>query len=155
MTAEPFNAKLILTVGLPGSGKSVWARQQVIDDNGLAARYPKVLVVERDLIRLELTGDMRNHAREMEVTRIAQERVGAALWEGCAVIVSDTNLKPRYRNEWMGLAGRLGASVEVKSFLHVPLEVCIERDAARPNPVGEAVIRRMHKYLLDSGQLPL
>lgn len=147
MTADPFAAKLILTIGLPGSGKSTWAREY-------AVQRPPAIIVERDAARYLLTGDVRDHSQEPAVSAYCREQVIEGLCSGLTVLVSDTNLKPRYRNEWMGLAGRCGASVEIKSFLHVPLETCIERDAARPNPVGEDVIRKMHKYLLDSGQLP-
>jgi predicted kinase len=153
MTAVPLTGKLVLTIGLPGSGKSTWAQEQsqrwhagVILDQGL-------WIIERDSVREELTGSQRDHSQEAEVTRIARTRAADGLRRGYTVIIADTNLKPRYRNEWMGLAGELGASVQIESFLAVPLGTCIERDSLRPDPVGEDVIRRMHQYLLDSGQL--
>jgi len=125
---------LILTIGLPGSGKSTWARQQ-----------PDAVVIERDAIREELTGDMRNHTQEPRVTRVANERVFAALDAGKTVIVADTNLRSKYRKAWHHAARQAGAEYSEQSFLHVPVSVCIERDAQRPNPVGEEVIRRMHQ----------
>lgn len=37
--------------------------------------------------------------------------------------------------------------IEVKDFFHIPLQVCIERDAQRENPIGAEVIRRTYnKY---------
>lgn len=125
------SAKLILTIGLPGSGKSYWAERQ------------GVIVVNRDEIRKELTGDDRNHQHEAEVTDIAYTRVVYALREGHTVIVSDTNLRAKYRRNWRTLAQRYNAIYEEKSFLDVPIELCIERDAQRPNPVGEEIIRSM------------
>lgn len=128
--------KLTLTIGLPGSGKSTWAYAQ-----------PLALVVERDEIREELTGDRRDHTREVEVSHIARMRVIAGLRLGFHVIVSDTNLKGRYRRQWERIAREVGAPYEEVSFLHVPVETCIARDAERPNPVGRDVIERMASSL--------
>ena len=37
--------------------------------------------------------------------------------------------------------------VEIKDFFHVSLQVCIDRDAQRENPIGEQVIRNTYnKY---------
>ena len=55
-------SKLILTIGLPGSGKSTWAQEQ-------AATGLVDLVTERDIIREQLTGDRRNHTQALRVTR--------------------------------------------------------------------------------------
>lgn len=123
---------LILTVGVPGSGKSFWAAQQ-----------QGAVIVNRDEIRKELTGDERNHQHEMEVTDVAYMRVRTGLESGQTVIVSDTNLKAKYRRNWRSLAQQTGSTYEEKSFLDVPLQLCIERDAQRTSPVGEAIIRTM------------
>jgi predicted kinase len=146
MTAVPFVGKLILTIGLPGSGKSWWAAEQV-------ERDPSIVRVERDVARLFVTGSMRDHSQEILVTNLCRSTIEEALRSGKTVIVSDTNLKPRYRNELYGLAGKCGSQIQEVSFLHVPLATCIERDALRSDPVGAEVIGQMHKYLLDSHQL--
>lgn len=37
--------------------------------------------------------------------------------------------------------------IEIKDFFHIPLQVCIDRDAQRENPIGEKVIRNtFNKY---------
>lgn len=127
------SARLILTIGLPGSGKSYWAAQQ------------DAVVVNRDEIRFQLTGDERNHNHEMEVTDIGYMRVREGLRAGKTVIVSDTNLKAKYRRNWRTIAQQENAVYEEKSFLDVPVELCIERDAQRTSPVGEEIIRRMNE----------
>lgn len=130
--------QLILTIGLPGSGKSTWAREE-------AALGGYIDIVERDQIREELTGDAQNHTREAYVTSVANQRVCNALAAGNSVIVANTNLRAKYRRQWAKIAEEYGAAYREVSFLHVPVDVCIERDAQRPNPVGEEVIRRMHQ----------
>lgn len=135
--------KLILTVGIPGSGKSTWARETAAERYGL---WGGLLVLERDEIRRELTGDIRNHSREVEVTRIQHDRAREALLRGVNVVIADTNLKSKYRQPWARLAAETGAEYVVH-VIDTPLEVCVERDAQRPNPVGREVIERMHTLL--------
>jgi predicted kinase len=130
---------LYVTIGPPGSGKTTWAKDFQRSTPG------RPLIVERDMIREELTGSTQNFTREVEVTRIAQDRVRTALGFGMTVIVSDTNLRAKYRKAWKKLAESAGTQYDEVSFLDVPIEVCIERDAAREHPVGEEVIRRMDK----------
>jgi predicted kinase len=127
--------KLILTIGLPGSGKSTWALSQVSAEN-------KVVVIERDQIRRQLTGSARDHSHEMRVTAIQREDANTALSVGWTVIISDTNLRAKYRREWFNIAQQHGAEYEEVRF-DTDIEECIRRDAARDQPVGEEIIRRM------------
>jgi predicted kinase len=126
--------KLTLTIGLPGSGKSTWAKAQKDAQR-----------MERDMIRYALTGDRRDHSREGEVTRLHREGVRSMLDAGMHVIVSDTNLRARYRKQWRTLAEEVGADYDEVSFMDVPVETCIERDALRPDPVGQDIIKKMHE----------
>jgi len=130
-------AHLILTIGLPGSGKSFWADAQV------AADPENTIKVERDEIRERVTGDRRNHTQEMEVTDVCFYLVREGLRSGKTVIVSDTNLRAKYRKQWRSMAQATGATYEERSFLDVPVELCRERNAARPDPVPDEVIDRM------------
>ena len=132
------SGRLTVTVGLPGSGKSTWAQAQ-----------PGAVIIERDIIRHELTGDARNHSAEGRVTGIARARVHGALAEGKYVIVSDTNLAAKTRRQWKTLAESLDAVYDELYFVDVALEVCIERDARREHPVGADVIRSMHQRYLS------
>ena len=137
--------KLILTVGICGSGKSYWADQQT------AADPIGTIKIERDEIRYRLTGDRRDHTHEMEVTDIAHVLCLEALRDGMTVIVADTNLIGKYRKGWRDYARMTNSTYEEVSFLDVPLGVCLERNAARPDPVPEDVIRRMAKTVQIRG----
>lgn len=62
------------------------------------------------------------------------------------VIVDNTNLSERSVRDLEKIALASGARFDVDdTFLSVPADVCIARDAQRSAPVGEAVIRRMEK----------
>ena len=140
--------ELILTIGVPGSGKSTWARGEADWNNRVLFDTPTI-VVERDEIRHHLTGDHQNFRHEAEVTRIAEDRARVALSQGTTVIVADTNLRAKYRRRWAKMAEQCGASYREVVF-DTPLDVCLARDAARDKPVGEEVIRRMHEQFLTT-----
>jgi predicted kinase len=141
-------ATLVVTLGLPGSGKSTMAAAWVDEDKAGRAR------VNRDLLRIMLHGGrLGTDAQEEMVTEVQNAGVFALLCRGVDVVVDDTNLRPGVVTTWRGLAARAGARVEIWDLTVVPLEECIRRDAQRTGParVGEAVIRDMHaRYLAGS-----
>lgn len=129
--------KVYITVGLPASGKSTWARQY-------QKEHEDTLILNRDSLRLMLGGKwtpkyeeiVKNIEMYALVTCLQLQKKGT-------VIVDDTNLNPTTLNSLLKICREQEAEAEIKSFLHVsPLE-CIERDSHRENPVGEATIRRM------------
>ena len=71
------------------------------------------------------------------------------------IIIDDMNLNPRaidYIIKAVNLFNKVLKSknkykIEFKDFTNVPLNVCIERDSKRENPLGEKVIRDIfNKY---------
>lgn len=135
-------AKLTIVRGLPGSGKTTWAKAQ-----------PDAWRVNRDDIRAMYTGvwDYGHNSMENLVTVLQKQLIVELLVRGVHVIVDDTNLDWRHVQMLIGLARSVrdvSVQVEVKEFLHVPVEECIRRDAARLNPVGSDVITGMYiKYM--------
>jgi predicted kinase len=136
---------LTITRGLPGSGKTTWARQQV-----------GAVRVNRDDLRRMLHGQYLGYARaEAQVTLAHRALVAALLAAGVNVICDDTNLSATVVRELRALAGTTGADVVVKDFTDVSIEVCLARDADRPGDtrVGEEAIRAMHRrYLANRAQ---
>lgn len=135
-------AKLTIARGLPGSGKTTWAKAQ-----------PDAWRVNRDDIRAQYTGvwDFNNNLLENLVTLLQKQMITELLGRGLHVIVDDTNLDWRHVQALVGLARGIRdvvVDIDVKEFLHVPVEECIRRDAARLNPVGSDVITGMYiKYM--------
>jgi predicted kinase len=130
-------ATLTITRGLPGSGKTTWARQQV-----------GAVRVSRDDLRRMLHGRHLGYARaEAQVTIGHRALVSALLGAGVNVICDDTNLSATVVRELRALATKAGAEVVIQDFTGVPIAVCLARDAARPDDarVGEEVIRDMHR----------
>lgn len=131
--------QLIITKGLPASGKSTWAKAWVLED-------PKGRVrVNRDDIR-RMLGPYWVPTREILITRIENRMVTEALLNQYSVVVDATNFKG---NKWQSKAMACNAQYELKDFTDVSPEVCIERDSKRgEESVGKDVIIGMYnKYL--------
>jgi predicted kinase len=140
--------RLLITRGLPASGKTTFARKL----------QPRVIRVNRDDLRLMLHGRrLFTETAEGQVTHIQRMAVEALLAQRADVIVDDTNLRGSTVREWAVLAARFGASFEVHDLTEVPLDECLRRDAARPPDVrvGERNIRRMHDRYIAGRNLPL
>lgn len=147
---------LTITRGLPGSGKSTWARAYVAEDPAGRAR------VNRDDLRGMLHDgvfvktefdDSRQWLRrgtESAVQSIRDATVRKLLQRGLHVVCDDTNLPNGVAEHLAKIAAQVGAYFAVQDFRDVPLEVCLERNAARGGQaqVAEDVIREMHgKYI--------
>lgn len=133
--------KIIITKGLPASGKSTWAKQYV-------AENPDFVIVEKDQIRKDdrLFKDGQYVHKRGDESIVLKERdrlIRQALQSGKSVISSDTNLVQKHTTQLTNIARQNNATTEVVTFLDVPLKELIDRDARREDSVGEQVIRRM------------
>ena len=131
-------AKLIMTRGLPGSGKSTWARSQ----KGFC-------VIEKDQIRKDLESVGWTWSQHGEKTVLANQagRIIFMLKEGINVIAADTNFGS-HEARLANIAKECGAEFSVRDFTDVPVEVCIQRNAGREKPVPEKAIWDMYtKYV--------
>lgn len=145
---------LWITRGLPASGKTTWALAKVA-----ASGAGQVVRLNRDDLRAMMYGPGYRrpvHAAETAVTQVQQGPIGELLRAGRDVIVDDTNLRAKHVRVFLQLAAAVDAPVEVVDFLDVPVEECVRRDALRPAPVGEDVIREMAgKFLHGRAGLPV
>jgi len=136
--------KLILTKGLPASGKTTWANEQVVGSNG------KIINVNKDDLRAMLHAGKGSKYRESFVIEVQETLTKLAFEAGHDVIWSDTNLNPIHENR----ARTLSDCVEIVDFTDVSLEKCIMRDHLRANPVGEKAIRdQYNKWLRKEPEL--
>jgi predicted kinase len=127
--------KVIVLVGLPGAGKSTWARAQ-----GAA-------VLSSDEMRLLLAGDEKDQTIHARVFAAMRYLLRQRLELGAGPTILDaTNLRRRDRKPWLKLAAAFSAAAEAVYF-DVPLAVCLERNAARVRVVPPEVIRAMHADL--------
>lgn len=133
--------KMVLTRGLPASGKTTWATlwaQRDSDNRRL---------VSRDDIRPSVgaaPGSVGTTEEENLVTSLQRHLLRSYLRAGRDVVVADTNLRRRSAKSLVefALTIRPDLTVEVQDF-HADLDDLIVRDASRPNAVGEGTLRTM------------
>lgn len=132
----------ILPVGIPGSGKSTWAREWVAEDKFNRCR------VNNDDIRSMLNGGEYAKGYETMVGHMREALVKAAFAANKSVVIDNLNITPKHFKDAVKWARASGKEVCVfeKAF-YCELDVAIERDSKREGSarVGEKVVRHWHK----------
>ena len=136
-------SKLIITRGLPASGKSTWAKQWVLEDPEHRVR------INQDDIRLML-GKYWVPSREKLVQEIQFDAIIEALSREFDVVIDNTNLNNKVLDQFNRLIRTFeDYEIEYKDFFDTPLSVCIERDKNRDLQVTEKVIRSFYNNYKD------
>lgn len=134
--------RIILCRGIQGSGKSTWAKQWVLEDPEHRVRF------NNDDIR-NMLGKYWVPSRERIVTEIKKDFMINAMELGYDIVIDNMNLNSNevtYYKDLAASTSRLISPyvVEFKDFF-IPLEMCIERDSKRENPIGEEIIRATYE----------
>lgn len=137
--------KIVVTVGISGSGKSTFAHEQ------WKANPTGVVVVNRDKIRELLFSYSEESIQEYykrpdlnklekQVTKYEDTLINEALCEDKTVIVDATHLEKKYltRFEYWNVL------VEYKYF-NIPREVAALRDSNRTRKVGAEIIKKQYE----------
>lgn len=140
--------KIIILQGLPGSGKSTYAKE-LIDKN--PGKYKRV---NKDDLRAMIDNGKYSKANEKFVLEMRDAFVDLALINGYDVIVDDTNFEWKHVERMFELAEINEAEVEIKK-IETDLNECIKRDLKRHNSVGEKVIKSMYnRYVVKQADAP-
>jgi predicted kinase len=133
---------IIMTRGLPGSGKSTWAQDQVKKHPG------QYKIIANDDLRNMMDNGRYSRQNEKFMLSCRDNLIALALDEGFIPIVDATHLNPIHINHIQGLWSEQGVEITTQDFTDVPIEVCIERDLHRMHSVGEKVIRQHYNKWL-------
>src|ERR1035441_6375803 len=126
--------RIVVLVGLPGSGKSTYLEQLGV--SGLSSDGIRKLLADDET-------DQTIHVRVFQTLRYLLEQ---RLAIGRAVTYIDaTNLTPEERGPYLAIGRAWECDVEAV-FFDVPVEVCLARNAGRPRVVpGEALAKMAAK----------
>lgn len=129
--------RLIVLVGVPGSGKSTYA----INKYKLGSN--NVVWLSSDAFREQLYGDEACQNNPGKVFEVMQQEAVNALNKGYDVIYDATNIT---RKDRAGILEKVPKHVQKCCVvIWAPIEICIERDKARKRTVGKEVIDKMLK----------
>jgi predicted kinase len=134
--------KLIVGVGIPGSGKTAIFKK-------FAAKHEYSYICPDD-IREELTGDASDQSQNAAVWNKAKERLQEFLKENKTVVFDATFADPEQRKEFLTFAGENGAVNIQGVYVSVSLEIAKERNQKRERKVPEHVLERMKNEFQNS-----
>ena len=127
---------LFVTIGLPASGKSTWAKDCQDQD------FKNIIIVSTDRIRAHLYGDERIQGDGNDVFDRAYSILKVVGENGYNAIFDATNLMKKYRKRIFKELREFYDHIFAVYF-DVPTQECIERDEKRERKVGEDVIMNM------------
>ncbi len=126
----------MLTVGLPGSGKSTSLARLGV--NAISSDEIRRLIIDDP-------HDQTINARVFSIVRyLVRQRIAVGR---AATYVDATHLTPWERRPYVKMAQRYGCKLDALYF-DVPLDVCIERNRGRQPMVPEDAIRAMARRLI-------
>ncbi len=126
---------VVLTIGLPGSGKSTWYKRR-----GITPLSSDLL---RTILFDNITEQRYQHLVFSTLRSLLRARLIAKMpWN----YVDATNLSPHERKQWIKMAKGFGYEVQAV-FFDVPVEVCMDRNRRRERMVPEDVMQRMASKL--------
>lgn len=123
--------KLVVLVGLPGSGKSTWLQERGLD------------ALSSDAVRRMLTGDETDQSVNRLVFQTLRVMARARKEAGAEVTYIDSTALARWeRRCWVRFAELNACEVEAL-FFDVPVEECLRRNRLRERMVPEEALLRM------------
>lgn len=139
MTNKLTISKLIILRGIPGSGKSTYAKKCCKDDNF-------ILRVNRDDIREMMGYSFNNFDNDIEsvITKMQNVMIRESLKNGKTVIVDNLNLKQSYVNDLNTIAEEVGNVWVHEKYFNVTLEEALRNNRLRGTTVAESVIEKLY-----------
>lgn len=132
------NKELIMLIGLPGSGKSTWAKEY-------KEKNDNVIIVSSDAIRDELGLENTKEHNKICFDEV-EKRTIKGMKNGFKVIVDATNLNYKKRMGFLKCVCPKNEEVIAEAVvISTSYENCLKRNSERDRVVPEEVIKRMRE----------
>lgn len=135
-----------MTVGIPASGKTTWARQKLREEN-------RIKRVCKDDLRDMLDNGEFSMKNERYIVDMRNEMVESALLRGYDVIVDDTNFSDDHWRDMCNTAKRVGNVKVTEIYFDISLKEAKRRNEKRDEEerVPEHIIENMFKKHVRGG----
>ncbi|MET9487928.1 polynucleotide kinase-phosphatase [Nocardia sp. NPDC006630] len=132
---------LVVLIGSTGSGKSTFAHKH----------FPSTAVLSSDAYRGIVSDDESDQSATADAFALLHHVAGVRLRRGLRTVVDATNVQPKARQQLIELA-RAHDVLPVAIVLDVPDQICVERNAGRPDraDLGPHVVARHSRDLRRS-----
>jgi predicted kinase len=147
-----------ITVGLPASGKTTWAKEFVENQNQNKSDNDPTRMdrinnddIRKAIYEFEMQGNQTWTPKiESRVREIREALISAHADLRSDVVLDNTHLNPKTLKQITDFCESKGYEIKIVDFCHVPLEECIRRDSLRNTnqKVGEKVIMNMYNAFL-------
>lgn len=140
--------ELILVIGLPGSGKSTWVRNNFLYDRLYRGG---ITMLSSDDVRKQLFKDENDQTHNEEVFQYIKDTAVSKLELGHKVIIDATNLTRKSRKAITDYVEQKISGFYDFGYIRfvviaTPYFKCLENNRKRSRQVPEEVITRMYKY---------
>jgi predicted kinase len=134
--------KVVVLTGIPGSGKSTWAKAEVAKDPANWVR------INNDDLRAMMNGSVWSQEYEKMITDLRKHILRDALKRGKSVIIDNLNINKRHWEETCQIAKSVNADIQVfEKVFFVELAEAMERNAKREGAarVPDDVVKKWFK----------
>ena len=130
------NGHLIVTVGIPGAGKTTWVERA----------FGNVPIVSTDRLRSVLLGDVNDQSRNDMIIGRSIAAAESIVSAGGTVVYDATNTS-HDRRELIRRAIRRSGVRSTMVYFDTSLDEALRRNTVRPRAVPDEVIRRFYRRL--------
>lgn len=136
-------AKMIMLIGLPGSGKSTYATRY-------KSKNSDVAIISSEIVRKELLRDKNKHLDGTEVHKIMRDRTIDFLNSDIDVIYDATNINRKRRISFLNSLPE--GTIKIGVIFATPFELCKEQNAEKvPFEVMNNMYKNFHMPCLGEG----
>jgi predicted kinase len=138
---------LIMTKGLPASGKSTWAKKHVQDRTNW-------IRISNDEMRVCFFNRLFSKGDTDAINKLRMNLVRFAMDQKLNIVVDNVNLHPKHEQQLRTLCGENNYKFKIQSFCDVPLAECLRRNKLRTGSVPAAVVIGMYNQFIKDAEAP-